>query len=257
MLQLKKTAPRACWLVGHRGAAGHAPENTMASFRAGREMGADLVECDVHLSRDEQVIVIHDETLDRTTRGKGAIREHAASFIRKQDAGSRFSKKFQGEPVPDLDQLLAWAAGEMTLAGQPLKVVIEIKNEKVHYHEIELRVLDCVRKHAMEDRVILISFDHEVIRRAKKAAQRIAAGILYGERLEDPVARAEEVGADALFPRRNLVAPKLVEKAHRRNLAVATWTVNAPREMKKLISSGTDAIATNFPDKLNRILQGS
>lgn len=257
MLNLIKTAPRKAWLVGHRGAMGHAPENTMASFACGWKMGADLVECDVHVSKDGKCVVMHDEALERTTDKGGLIRDLPVSQIKKADAGAWLSKKFKGERVPLLAELLAWARDEYSAQELPMGVVIELKNEPVRYADFEKYVIREVLDARMEDRVILISFDHGVIKRAKAHHEGIAAGILYNRPLEDPVRRAKEMKADAIFPRRNFVTKKLVELAHRAGLAVGTWTVNEEREMKKIVACGADAIATNYPDLLNRVLEKS
>lgn len=240
--------------MGHRGTMGHAPENTIASFQLAQKMGADFVECDVHLSKNEKCIVIHDESVERTTNGFGLVKHLTSKEIQKLDAGSWFSRQYQKEKVPLLEELLDWAKKQLSLLGFPLSVVIEIKNEPVHYLKIEEKVIETVKKTQMEDRVILISFDHEVVKKAKSLNPKILTGILYNRPLEDPLKRAKEVGADALFPRRNLVKKALVEKAHQSGLFISTWTVNEIEEMKQLIGCGVDAIASNFPDRLNSLL---
>ena len=254
MLDLRKKSSRSCWLVGHRGALGLAPENTMIAFKTGLSLGADLVECDVHLSKDRKCIVMHDESLERTTNGTGLIRDTLWNRIKKLDAGSWNLKKFKGEKVPTLKELLLWAKKQKTNLGLPLCVVIEIKNEPVRYFEIEKIVIETVLETGMQERVILISFDHGVIKRAKNLNSKISAGILYNHPLKNPFEKARHVHADALFPRRHLVTRSLVQQAHQKGLAVATWTVNEIPEMKKMIGTGIDAIATNFPNLLNRLL---
>src|ERR1700716_3392227 len=97
------------WVVGHRGAMGHCPENTLASFERGLELGADWIELDVHLSRDGALIVIHDETVDRTTNGRGLVCEHTLAELKELDAGAWFGASFAGERVPSLDEVLVWA----------------------------------------------------------------------------------------------------------------------------------------------------
>ena len=255
MLRLKQSSPRAAWLVGHRGAMGHAPENTLSSFVLAQKMGAEFVECDVHLSKDKRCIVMHDEGVERTTNGLGLIRDLTVKQIRNLDAGSWFSRKFKGEKVLTLDELLLWTKKQSSLSGFQLGMAIEIKNEPVRYLAIEENVIGSVVKAGMESRVILISFDHGVVKRAKAANRKIAAGILFDRPLNDPFQRARDVRADALFPRRHLVTRDLVQKAHKKGLAVATWTVNEVREMKKILACGVDAMATNYPDVLNKILE--
>ena len=254
MFKLKQSSPRACWLVGHRGAMGHAPENTFASFNLAHHLGAEFVECDVHLSKDKRVVVIHDERVDRTTDGHGFVKDLTLQQIKKLDAGSWHSKKFKGERVPTLEELLLWAKKQISHRRFQMGVAIEIKNHPVRYPEIAERVIETLVQTGMESRVVLISFDHGAVKEAKAVNEKVATGILYDKALADPCKRALQMKADALFPRGNLVTKRLVQKAHKEGLAVATWTVNEPREMKRIIACGADAIATNFPERLNRIL---
>ena len=119
------------WVVGHRGAMGHCPENTLASFERGLELGADWIELDVHLSRDDALVVIHDETVDRTTNGHGAVRDHTLAELKALDAGGWFGPEYAGQRIPTLDEVLAWARQRDTI------VDIEIKNAPVYYAGIE------------------------------------------------------------------------------------------------------------------------
>ncbi|MBI3012133.1 MAG: glycerophosphodiester phosphodiesterase [Elusimicrobia bacterium] len=254
MFQFGDNSLRGSWLIGHRGAKGHSPENTFSSFECGLKMGAEILECDVHLSRDGKCIVIHDESVERTTNGHGLVRDLSSSQIKKLDAGTWFSKKFRGEKVPVLDELLRWVKKRKNNLGLPAGLVIEIKNEPIRYLDIEKKVIASVKKCGMEKRVILISFDHGAVKRAKKIDRQIPTGILYREPLEDPFRRAKELKADALFPRRHLVTRSLVRRAHQNGLFVGTWTVDNRAEMKKMIQTGVDAIASNYPDRLDRLL---
>ena len=144
MFKLKQSSPRACWLVGHRGAMGHAPENTMASYTLAQHMGAEFVECDVHLSRDKEVIVMHDERVERTTNGAGLIKDLSLKQIKKLDAGAWFARKFKGEKVPTLHDLLSWARHKTSKRGYQMGVAIEIKNEPVRYLEIAERLIEVI-----------------------------------------------------------------------------------------------------------------
>src|SRR5579871_3258046 len=160
------------WVCGHRGAMGHCPENTMASFERALELGADWIELDVHLSRDEALIVIHDETLDRTTNGHGLVREHTLAELRTLDAGG-------GQTIPTLDEVLAWARERGTI------VDIEIKNAPIYYEGIEQRVVSTLDRFAMTEQVIVISFDHAAVKRVKELDGRITTGVLYACRPAD------------------------------------------------------------------------
>src|SRR5918911_3997990 len=130
------------WVVGHRGAMGHCPENTPASFERGLELGADWIELDVHLSRDGALVVIHDETVDRTTNGHGAVRDHTLAELEALDAGSWFGADYAGQRIPTLDEVLTWARRRDTI------VDIEIKNAPVYYPGIEAAVVEALRRHA-------------------------------------------------------------------------------------------------------------
>lgn len=228
----------------------------MASFRKGLELGADFVECDVHLSKDGRCVVLHDASVERTTDGRGLVRKLSFAELKKLDAGSWFSEKFRGEKIPLLDELLAWARRRKTRLGKPLGVVVEIKNDPVRYRGIERKVLESVRKSKMEGRVVIISFDHAAVRRFKRLKPSIPAGILYSEPLPRGAERAVRFKADALMPRRTLVTRGLVEQARENGLKVATWTVNETGEMRRILGCGVHAVTTNFPDRLKPLLGG-
>ena len=249
ILQALKSA-RKCWVTGHRGAMEYAPENTASSFKEGLRRGADALECDVHLSKDGQCVVMHDESVERTTNGQGLVSQLKAAQIKKLDGGSWFSKKFKGEKIWLLQDLLRWAWRQKTVQGNPLCVVIEVKNEPVRYLQIEKKILDCVVKCKMKNRIVIISFDHGVVKRMKQLDSEFFSRILYDRPLADPMARAKQMSADAIFPRRNLISKKLVERARSQKLFIGTWTVNEPKEMKKILRMKPDMITSNVPDRL-------
>jgi glycerophosphoryl diester phosphodiesterase len=230
------------WVCGHRGAMGHCPENTMASFERGLALGADWIELDVHLSRDDALIVIHDETLDRTTNGHGLVREHTLAELRTLDAGG-------GQRIPTLDEVLAWARERETI------VDIEIKNAPVYYDGIEQRVVTALDRSGMTQQAIVISFDHAAVQRVKSLEPRTTTGVLYTCRpLDGGVAMARAVNADAVLPFWAYVTREDVDTAHAAGLWVAPWATSDAAVMRELIASGVDAIGTNHPDVLRRVL---
>jgi glycerophosphoryl diester phosphodiesterase len=232
------------WVVGHRGAMGHCPENTMACFERGLELGADWIELDVHLSRDGALMVIHDETLERTTNGSGYVRDHTWAELRQLDAGS-------GQSIPTLDEVLAWAHGAGTI------VDIEIKNAPVYYDGIEEAVVASVNRADMVERVIVISFDHASVKRVKRLDDRLATGVLYGCRPTDAgVGLARAADAEAVLPHWAYVTPDDVATAHAAGLSVAPWATSDPPTLRHLIACGVDAIGTNHPDVLRQVLSG-
>jgi glycerophosphoryl diester phosphodiesterase len=217
-------------------------------------MGADAVECDVHLSRDGELIVMHDESLDRTSSGTGLIRDASWRAIRRLDNGAWYHRRFRGQRVPRLADLLAWLRAKRTPSGRPLRLIIEIKNEPIRYPGIAEAVVRALKRADFFGRAVVISFDHGAVKRVKGLAPRAATGLLFHSPLPDLAARVKAARASAIFPRRTLVNRKLLRAAKRLNLFVGTWTVNEPAEMKKMVRLGVGGIASNYPGRLRLLL---
>ncbi len=228
-------------VVGHRGAAGLAPENTMPSFELARSLGVDAIELDVHVSRDGALIVMHDETVDRTTNGHGRIADLSLAEIQALDASGRKGTDQTPVRVPTLDQVLAWARGKNRL-------VIELKG--IDHPEIVARTIDTLREYRMLDQVMLISFDHHALREARLLCSDIWTGCLYVGRVADVVGLAGSCGADAICPTLALVHPDDVAVAHDAGLAVCVWTVNDPHAIRYARRLGVDSITSDFPDRV-------
>ncbi len=234
-------------VIGHRGAMGYAPENTMISFAKGLELGADIVEFDVHLSKDNQVIVMHDHTVNRTTDGTGLIKDMTLAELKLLDAGAWFAPEFAGERIPTLDEVLNWAKGKT-------KVAIEIKNGPVYYKGIEERVLDALRTYDVVESAMVISFDHHSVRKIKELEPRLTTGILYVARPVDDVSLAAAANADVIMPNWAYVTQNVIDNAHRAKLVVLTWLLNDTADMELMIALGVDGIGTNYPDRLRQLV---
>jgi glycerophosphoryl diester phosphodiesterase len=231
------------WVVGHRGAMGYCPENTLVSFERGLQLGADWIELDVHLSADGQLIVIHDETLERTTNGHGLVREHTLAELRQLDAG-------EGQQLMTLPEVLDWARQRGTILD------IEIKNAPIFYDGISEAVVDVVKTADMVDQVIVISFDHAAVKQVKALEPRMATGVLYACRPTDGgVGLAAAASADAVLPHWAYVTREDVALAHEAGLSVAPWASSDPVVLKTLVEAGVDAIGTNHPDVLRQVLK--
>jgi len=226
---------------------GYAPENTMASFEEALRLGADIIELDVHLSKDGELVVMHDPTVDRTTTGKGWIRDLTLREIRRLDAGVRFGQAFAGQKVPILEDVLHWARGKTRL-------LIEIKNGPVYYEGIEQHVAAEIRLHDMIDSCQVISFDHRCVKRIKTLSPDIRAGVLFACLPVEPLSLAQSAKADILMPNWAYATSDVVDEAHLAGLAVYVWTVNQPDEMERIAQLHVDAVGTNFPDKLKSFL---
>jgi glycerophosphoryl diester phosphodiesterase len=241
--QLLRERPGRCLVVGHRGAMGYRPENTLASFEHALELGADWIELDVHLTRDGQLAVIHDETLDRTTNGSGLVRDCTLAELQRLDAGD-------GEHIPSLDEVLAWARERGAV------IDIEIKNAPLYYPGIEQAVVAALDRHAMTERAIVISFDHAAVKRVKALDARVATGVLYAGRPVDAgVGLARQADADALLPHWAYVTAEDVSTAHAAGLGVAPWASSDPVVLRGLVAAGVDAIGTNHPDVLRDVIR--
>jgi len=236
--------------IAHRGASGHAPENTLAAFREAMEIGVDGVECDVHCTKDMQVIVIHDNTLDRTTDRKGAVEDMTLDLVKKADAGSWFGPQFAAERIPTLREVLQLTKGKVI-------AVIEIKPD-----DITNRVVKEIENAKAVDDVLLQSFHPVVVRSAQELNPQIPRALLAGggkpiRRLPgilDLIQKAAEVGAGVLNLSSNIITPHLVKESHRRGISIWAWTVDDEAEMKRLATMGVDGITSNYPKKLRSAL---
>ena len=238
--------------IAHRGASAAAPQNTLAAFRKAIELGADGVELDVQPSADGAVVVIHDFTVDRTTDGTGRVAAKTLAELQSLDAGCKFSPQYAGERIPTLAEVFEAIDGR-------LLVNIELKDFRSLGGRLEGPVVEVVRKHAMEKRVLFSSFNPFVVRAAKRLAPDIPAGLLYEEDLLIPLRRAwlaPFVPHEARHPCFPMVTEETVEWCHARGLRVNTWTVNEPAEMRRLIALGVDGIITDRPDVLAGVLAG-
>ena len=220
----------------------------MASFAKALALGVDAIELDVHLTADDEVVVIHDHQLERTTNGRGAVREHTLEHLRRLDAGAWYGTEFVGEQVPTLDEVVEWARGRCL-------VDVEIKGGPAPYAGIEERVVEILRRHGMLDRAIVISFDHPTVARVKALAPDLATGVLYACRPIDCVQLAGAARADALFPHWSHCAAEDVRLAHSAGLSVHPWATSEPGEIRSLLAMGVDSIASNHPDRVRAALR--
>ena len=237
--------------LAHRGFSGKYPENTRRAFLAAvEEGGCDGLESDVHLSKDGEPVIIHDDVLDRTSDGKGAVGDHSFADLRKLDMGAWKGREFAGERIMHLDELL-----ELVLAQGKL-LNLEIKNYEVFYRGIEEKVIGRIRAMGAADRVFLSSFNHISMKRCKEIDPGIPAGLLYGQPLIDMEDYASRHGLDALHPRISCLrySPDLAEKARGRGLRINVWTVNTEEDMRFCLDQRVDSIITNYPDRLSGIL---
>jgi len=217
-------------IIGHRGAAAHAPENTLASFALALAQGADAIECDIH-AVGHRLIVLHDHSVERTTNGTGLLTDWEFDALRTLDAGG-------GQPIPTLDEVLGLCAGKAT-------VHIELKGANTA--EPTARLLAQRKADGIVDDVVVSSFDHSQLDFLQRNHPAICTAALYGEPLPSDASGAQVLGAFAIHPIWKGLTEGFVEDAHRRGLLVNVWTVNDPDTARRLRGWGIDGLITDDP----------
>jgi glycerophosphoryl diester phosphodiesterase len=226
-------------VIGHRGASAHAPENTLLAFAMARAQGADGVELDVTLCASGEVVVIHDDTVDRTTDGKGRVRDLPLAALRRLDAG-------QGQRIPTLDEVIAATAD----ADPPFLLNIELKPSVVLRNKLATAVVDAVRREGCAARVLFSSFDPMIVRRLAQLAPEVPRGILYHHAMPallrwvwlGPLAPHEFCHPDI-----GLVTPAMVRRLKAQGKRVNTWTVNDPAQAAYAAACGVHGIIGDSP----------
>lgn len=236
-------------VFAHRGAAGTYPENTMISFEAAESFRADGIELDVQFTKDKKIVVIHDETVNRTTNGKGAVRKYVYEDLRKLDASHKFSEKVGFCRIPLLEEVLEW------LQSNSLLLNIELKNNKISYRGLEEEVITLVRKFALEDRIILSSFNHYSMKMCHMMAPDIQTAILYREGLHSPWAYAQKMGATAIHPNYRYLPDAIAELTMECGVDVRPYTINDETVMRKYFDMNISAIITDYPETARVLLQ--
>lgn len=231
--------------IAHRGASAYTPENTLPAFEQALELGADMIELDLHISKDRELVVIHDATLERTTNGRGRVREKDLFQLKALDAGSWFSPFFSRTRIPTLKEVLELAKGKVQLD-------IEVKG-----WGIEERGVNLIRDYSLLDQVLMTSFDHKALLRIKEIEPSIKTGALLARRPRDMADIAQRVKTDILCIEHSIIREGDIEACHKKGISLYLWTVNDPRRMEYLIDLGVDGIITDYPDVLRKILQPS
>lgn len=234
-------------VIGHACAAGEAPANTLAGVRACLDAGAEAMEIDVQLCADGVPVLMHDETVDRTTNLKGRVRSLSLAALQAADAGN-------GEPVPTLDDLMTLVAGRLT-------VMCELKRTKDE-PEQDQRLVDAVlavaAKHNAMEWCAIHSFNPDMVERARATEQRVSATIISppvkGEEVDRLLAALLKRNGQALSIEHHCINRELIVKAKRRQITVWAWTADQPADWDRLVDAGVDGIITNVPHQLRDYL---
>lgn len=243
---------------GHRGARGHAPENTLLAFDLAFDLGAEGIECDAQLSADGQVVIIHDSTVNRTTTGRGAVSAMSFDALRALDAGKLAQIP---QRIPTLDETLALTRERGGLLNLELKA--DNDSEAVAVAEAVAPILNELTTHdSLRSRLLISSFEFPAISRIRELAPWVRVGALYGGRAwtrQTMIETAQRLGAQAIHPHPRILTEDTVRAAHDAGLAVNVWTANRLATIRQLIAWGADAVFSDFPERvvIARRLAGS
>lgn len=235
--------PMATKIWAHRGASGYAPENTIPAFKLAVEQGADGIELDVHMSADGKLMVIHDETVDRTSNGTGRVVDMTCQELKRLDFSNGIDG-YQNVRIPTLKEVYG------LLRNTNLTVNVEVKGEEVIYDGIWNELVALEREMGMQGRVIYSSFNHYILMKIREADPEACIGLLYSNAIVDPWVYAKYLNADAIHPHymAALGCPGLLEGCRKAGVAVHPWTANDPQVMRALLNAGVEAIITNYPN---------
>jgi glycerophosphoryl diester phosphodiesterase len=236
--------------IGHRGAAGLAPENTLAAFQAGVAAGAHGVELDVQRTRDGHLVVFHDDDLQRIAGVRGSVVTSTLDQLRELDVGRHFAQHFAGEAIPTLDQVIE-------SLPPPTLINIEGKRFTMRNDGLEAAIIQAVHRHDLLDRCLVSSFNPLILWRIGRMDRSIPLGLLYEPGMSLGLGRGwprRVMPLAALHPYFEQLTPDLVSMAHDHGWLVNTWTVDDPQDMTRLIDMGVDGIITNRPDLLSAAL---
>jgi glycerophosphoryl diester phosphodiesterase len=236
--------------LGHRGASAAAPANTLAAFRLALESGADGFELDVQLSADDELVVIHDYSVDHTTDGSGLVRQKTLAELKMLDAGARFSPRFAGERIPTLREVFA-------MAGKGAFINVEVKTTSPRGTGLEPRLIALIREFGLGERLVVSSFNPFALWRMRRLAPDLRLALLYADDL--PAYLRDRWLAflshpNALNPKYTMATADHVRWAQAHGYDLFVWTVDDEAEMRRLASLGVTGIISNQPNVLKKVL---
>lgn len=244
-------------VISHRGANKYAPQNTLAAFETALNLGVDGFETDVHLTKDGEIVLCHNSSIDETSNGKGELGNLTLQQLKRYDFGSYFSEKFAGTKIPTLREYLDF------IKTTDISVLnIEIKSQKENNSIIVKDTIEMIKEYDLFDKLLISSFDTDVLIGVKKYDEKCKTGFLYApNRNVTPVILSRvvqmtktQLHADAIHPYYRFITRKLVETAHNNGIEVSPWTVNNVKDINKLIDYGVDGLITDLPDVASGII---
>lgn len=234
--------------IAHRGFKGEYPENTLLSFKKAIEVGADGIEFDVHLTKDNEVVIIHDETLERTTDGKGFVKDYTLNELRKFNASKCSVEKFGFNAIPTLEEYFVMVRDLDFITN------VELKNSIFPYDGIEKIVCDLISRYNMEKKVIVSSFNHHSIMKVKEINKNIECGLLVASWIVNPGQYVKDLGVENYHPAAYGLTRDEVSTIQSFGIKVNAWIGNIDVDYSDLITAGVDAIISDYPDIVKKLI---
>lgn len=231
----------------HRGFCSKYPENTILAFQKAIEEGVDGIENDVQLTKDGEMVLIHDETIDRTTDGRGYVKDYTLGELRKLNAAALFADQFGVLPIPTLREYFELVKDE------PIVTNIEMKTGVFEYLEMEQKLIDLIREYRLEEKVLITSFNHFTVMRMKERAPDLKYGFLAYDWRLDAGEYTARYGIPCYHPDYHNLTWEVVEELHAHKIEINPYTVDDPEEIRDLIQKGVNSVITNCPDVVNRV----
>lgn len=233
----------------HRGFSGKYPENTMLAFKKAIEAGADGIELDVQLTKDGEIVIIHDETIDRTTDGKGLVADYSYEELCSFDASFIYHGQMGFNKIPTLREYMELVKDKNIITN------IELKTGILEYLGIEEKVWNLIQEYKVEDKVIISSFNHYSVLRMKNIAPNLKYGLLSETWLINAGKYTHELGIQCYHPVHYNLVPEVIDEIKKYGIEINTYTVNKEKDMRYLIEKGIDIIIGNFPDLAGKIIK--
>lgn len=233
----------------HRGFKGRYPENTMIAFEKAIEAGCHGIEFDVHLTKDQEIVIIHDETLEGTTNGSGRVQDHTLKELKALDASHKYYESYGRQEIPTLREYFELVKNTDLISN------IELKTGIYEYPGIEEKVFDLMKEFHLEEKVLISSFNHESILRIKEIAPTIKCGLLVDTWLIKPEDYVRDLGIECYHPVAYSMRQDVVDALKKKDIVINVWVGKEPVDYKELIEMGIDGIITDYPDVIANILE--